>query len=307
MKRLQEKPDTEQTFHQLSRRLPWTTVTLGFFLTVDRLPIKMHLVHRSLVIDSALLSTRSLPCLSSLGGTTMTRRDARVIRAWHCMLLVLMSGCVAAFPDDGAEIAEFVHSLSAEDSKTGEVRELVHDFGTVLGSGRVLRHEFALPNSTSEAARLVEVTAHAPCCSFVEGVPKEIPAHGSAKVTTLLKTTAKTGLVEAAFTVETTSAEQARWKMRLTATVIPEVEVVADSGSDEAFLVGRPGRQKFRIYCRRREDEGQAEPTALVTSSNIRAEFDGPAIERTLPHGIIESARQVVVDLPAKRVDGVPL
>jgi hypothetical protein len=220
---------------------------------------------------------------------------------------MLTAGCSRLEPVAEQELAALLASDSGVSGPNAEAASVVeeHDFGPVIAHGQSLRHEFVLKNPSARPVRLLKATALTPCCSSVGSLPELVPPHGEATVPVLFKPGTHAGRKTVRFLLETDSPARPAYTFTLLATVFPEFEVTHLDQTNFSQPVGRPGRQRLRVTCRRLGDEGRNAPTAIEAIAPLIAAFVGPATETSQPGGPTEWTRDVEVTTPAEPDPGM--
>ena len=179
------------------------------------------------------------------------------------------------------------------------------DFGTVVASGQILKHEFGWENPTEKTAKIVSSTVNVPCCSHLGTLPESVPAHSSVLVPAFLQVGRVADFKRVTFAIETDDPVESGATFALQARFVPELEILATAESQAPLLIGQAARRSYRMIGRRKDGEGRTAPAEVIATEPLRIESISPANEIKKTDGIIESSRQVIVGLPARGKFGV--
>jgi hypothetical protein len=215
-------------------------------------------------------------------------------------IVCLQTGCSS---NDGLpDVAQMVDSGTGV-GPAGSL-EQEHDFGTVLALGQTLRHQFTIKNPSEMPIRLLHATVFTPCCSAIGAHPTTIGPNGQAEILVALKAGRKFDNKAVAFSIETDDKLRPAYRLRLTATFVPDWEVVKDDGPKPTVRVNQPGTRKLRIIARSKGNEGRRLPDSVGSSGRLRASFSSPATEKPVKGRLVEAAREVEVELPITSAPG---
>lgn len=170
----------------------------------------------------------------------------------------------------------------------------------VIARGQDLKHEFRWANRADRPLRVVGSKVNVPCCSRLGELPASVPAGGSAVIPAFLKAGRVADQKRVTFEVETDAAADPVETFTLVARFVPEWEVREISGPPAPLLIGQAASRTYRLIGRRKAGEGRAAPAEVVVAEPLRVEVLAPAEEVEGSDGVIESAREVTVGLPAR-------
>lgn len=216
----------------------------------------------------------------------------RLIRCWGILIAyALLVSCAPPQP-----------SLTGHDKGegAGEVPRYEHDLGIVLSHGQTIEHEFRLRNPTARPARILRAQASMPCCSEIVSIPDSIPAHGEARLSVCFKPGYKTGRRLLGFHIRTDRPDMPVLVCALRVELVGEVLVATIDGQGLSRLMGESGRQILRIITHRYRDQGRGAPETVDPGGTAGARFLGEARERTLENEVIETVRDLIVDIPPR-------
>ena len=171
---------------------------------------------------------------------------------WDPIFGVALVGCAGNPTTDDHEVAGL---LAAEPSAARISDETDHDFGLVLAGGQTLGHTFHLTNRSGRAWALV-ASAETPCCSSIRKLAKRLPAGDSADFEVEFRPGSQSGFRRVRFLLAADDPKVGTRAFVLTANPVAEVEVRPDEASEASSLLGVPGRQDWRVVCRRLRDGG---------------------------------------------------
>jgi hypothetical protein len=178
------------------------------------------------------------------------------------------------------------------------------ELGVILARGQVIHHSFVVSNQSNTPLRILSVQPLTPCCSSVGGLPESVPAGGRVEIPVRFLPGTQSGQKRVEFLIRTDRANRPFERLALSATLVSEVELVALPESDGDLLIGRPGRQRIRVLCRRRGEEGRSAPASMTVPPSASARFVGPPAESVGPGGFMEAVREIEVELPAENTVG---
>jgi hypothetical protein len=213
-----------------------------------------------------------------------------------CAVLIVPSGCTTSTPD--LEVADVLRDVGSATDRS-EQRGQEFDFGTVLTSGRTLRHAFSLSNPSDRPLRLLKAASSIPCCSAVGPLARTIPPGGEVQVPIIVKTENKVGHLRVDFAVETDAPIIPIRRFAVSVRLVRDWEIEAEGDLVEPLSLGQPGKLSYRIVCRRKGTEGRGLPDKVTASGPIRAVLGTSAEESNKPGGINEASRTVDVELAA--------
>jgi hypothetical protein len=176
---------------------------------------------------------------------------------------------------------------------------LVFDFGLVLAHGQELRHVFSLTNQTKRPIRVLSGIAQTPCCSAIQALPGRIAPAAASDVAVVFRPGQQTGPRAVRFQIKTDSDEQPIYTLVLQAQLFAEWEIVPAGGRVGSINVGRSRTENWRIVCRRSESRGLPLPETVEGCDAIKARFVGPVSVQTQPGGLVQSTREVEIELAA--------
>jgi hypothetical protein len=219
--------------------------------------------------------------------------------------MAVTSGCSASSQEPEPSPAAILRNdADAADHPSLASTHQEHDFGPVLAHGQTLRHEFTFSNPDPTSLRLLGAKAYTPCCSAIGPLPESIAPHGDARIPVLLKAGRRTGRSRVEFAVQTDSAQRPLRMLALRALLVAEWEM-REVGEASGFVpAGQCGKRTFRIVCHRRDDQGRDAPDFVDVSRPLSARFVGAPVETPRGDGLIETARDVEVTLPATTEPG---
>jgi Protein of unknown function (DUF1573) len=231
------------------------------------------------------------------------RKDAaRSIRALCVVLSMIMLGCSRQASLTDREIGS-VSTINSEPvgsaPQSTALAEHKFDFGPILARGQTLQHQFVLRNTTRRPVRLLKAMALTPCCSSITSLPESIPPFGETKVAVEFKAGHETGQKRVRFVIETDSRLQPVRLFDLSAQLFSEYQISEIGGGGGILSVGHPGKQVFRIICRRFHAECRDAQESVEASAPLSAHFLGEAPERFERDGLIEIVRDIEVAIPA--------
>ncbi len=180
------------------------------------------------------------------------------------------------------------------------------DFGLVLGHDQTITHDFLLENASSSPLKLTKVAARIPCCSSIGPLPDVVPAGASIRVPVRFNAGRQTGPRRFAFAVETASADRPVFLYTLSANLFSDFEAseIDSEGTSSVVVVNRSGRRRLRITSRRLGQLGRSGPRAVLAASPLSARFAGPETSRSLPEGLVETIRDIEVEIPPGEMPG---
>ena len=178
-----------------------------------------------------------------------------------------------------------------------------HDFGTVLAMGQELEHYFIIKNRTQDPLKILSAEALTSCCSSVGPVPESVPPGASMMVPVHLKTGLRTAKRRVGFVITTDRPDVPVHSWRVRAELISAFEVESIEGKD-SLSVGEAGSRTFRVTTRRMGELGFATPRSVEIAPPLSAAFTGPPREKARLDGLLETIREVRVNLPASTEPG---
>jgi hypothetical protein len=202
-----------------------------------------------------------------------------------CVTFSAITGCAPSGDATGAGSGGSPADRSAATAPLSPMPgpvEAEHDFGSVLARGQELRHEFLLRNPTASPIRLLGAEAHTPCCSAIGPLPELLPAGTSVAVPVVFRPGTQTIRKRVTFAVRTDHPDRPVWPLAVAASLTAEVELRPTADSETSLPIGRTGRQRFRVVCRRIGDEGRGGPRAVEADPPLAATL-GPAQPSTPP------------------------
>jgi hypothetical protein len=193
---------------------------------------------------------------------------------------------------------------SADNDSQGRPLLLQHDLGNVLAQNQFLRDEFSIENSTPRPIRLIKGIALKPCCSSIEKLPSEVPAHGKVALTVAIRPGYQSGLMRVEFEITTDSDALPVIRLVNDLHLTSSFEVEKLDGADESLPIGVGGKQRFRISARRIGTEGGNMPHAITCSDGLIVAAAGPDETKATPDGLVESTREFDIQLPPRSKKG---
>ncbi len=214
--------------------------------------------------------------------------------AWRGVALAaVLTGC--------APVAEPAGPLPVASPSAAADREF--DLGPILAHGQEVPHEFRLVNTGAEPLQRLRGVALTPCCSTVGTLPDEVAPGATYVVPVVLKPGRQTGRRRAEFLIGAGPSARVVDRLALVADLLGEFEV-GEVASDSSHL--DMSERRLIVIGRRQGTEGRPAPES-ITGIGLEAAFEGPAEERTLANGLIESSRAVRVTIPTGGEPGTKL
>lgn len=174
---------------------------------------------------------------------------------------------------------------------------MVHDLGMVLSRGQIIEHTFTLLNPSDHPLQVRSARAMSPCCSEVVAAPTSIGPGESGRLVVCFKTGYQAGKKSLGFRLEVDDPRQPSRTYALQAELVPEVEVRTLGGGDDSPRIGEMGVRTMRIITRRLREEGRGAP---ATFEGPTGRFVADAVEKAHEGGLIESSRDLAVELPRR-------
>ncbi len=221
------------------------------------------------------------------------------LRIWlSSASLVLLSAACLPEPSAIDQLGAPTHPIETRSGSDRLGADQVFDSGPILARGQIFRHEFTLANPSDRPLRLLRGSSSTPCCSAVDSMPRSIAPHSTGRIGVFLKAGRESGLRVVRFAIETDSVERAIRTMTLRARLYSEWESVRTKDIPASLTIGEPGKEVWRVVCRRKGTEGLEPPDTIQVADPVHARFLGPVVERTESDGVIEATREVEVFLP---------
>jgi hypothetical protein len=219
---------------------------------------------------------------------------------WGAAFAFLLSGCFDAARSPGADQTGQSNppDTLAHPRPEASPSYQEYDFGAVLARGQTLRHDFILTNPTRSPVHLLRARPQTPCCSAIGPLPSTILPGGTANVPVSFSLGSQTGHKRLEFWIETDSPSQPLRTLVMTASLFSEWEVEPLAGAATRIPVGGSGRQLFRVTARRKGNDGQDFPHAVMANAPLVARFTGDGVEEVSPNGMVGYTRQVEVCIP---------
>ena len=216
---------------------------------------------------------------------------------WPALLAGLfLTGCLASPPPPVSPNGD-----GARDESAGVQAD---DLGIVLTRGQTIRHEFVLRNPTAKPVRVLGAQALMPCCSRIVTVPATIPARGEARLAVDFQPEFQSGRKQVGFRVGTDREDEPVLGFVLRAALVPEVQVRTVEGGGLSLLMGKSGKQVLRVVARRYKEEGLSARETIADAGTVKATFVGGPTEMVRPDGVVESWRDVAVEILPDREAG---
>ncbi|OJW24465.1 MAG: hypothetical protein BGO49_07615 [Planctomycetales bacterium 71-10] len=173
----------------------------------------------------------------------------------------------------------------------------------MIADDQTLRHTFVLANPWDRDVRILQASAHSPCCSTIDPTSTLIPRHSSLPIPVTFHPGFQAGKRRVDFLVATDAPDAERIALTLTADLTAAWEMTPLSGSPASLLTGRPGVMEMEVVCRRSENQGLPPPDG-VESAGVEADLeDGPGDARDAS-GLSVARRKVRIRLPAHAEPG---
>ncbi len=217
------------------------------------------------------------------------------------IVLWIVGGCSPSIPEPNSE---HPHTKVGFEGMATSRGILEFDLGPILSKGQTIHHEFTLSNPSTRPVHIRSAEALTPCCSSVGPLPKLIPPGGMVQVPVFFRPGRDASRKKLVFRIHTDEFSHPVRHLALLATVIPEVEVRLDEGSDVTLPIGRSGHQRLVVTCHHLGDDGLGDPSDVMAPTPLSAEFVTPASEKAFPNGLVKTVRLVDVAIPATFEEG---
>jgi hypothetical protein len=213
------------------------------------------------------------------------------------MAATLMLG-LPACDTDSRQVQSGRASGTPDRAQPAAPEESMHDLGPILTTGQVLRHEFRLRNDLDRPLKILGAQSLTPCCSAVGSLPAAVLPGEVAAVPVTFRPGLQEGWKQVQFVVTTDDPDLPRRVYSLRAMLTAGLSVEPLDGGASSLALGEPGRQRYRVTCRRTGASGRSEPDSLSVAPPLEARFLGPATLTTLDGGMVQAARDLEVVIP---------
>jgi len=181
----------------------------------------------------------------------------------------------------------------------GAGSELAFDFGLTIGEpGQELAHTYQVENKTDHPVRITRVVNAKPCCGEVDGEPTTLQPGQSTEIVVRLRASIwSIGPTVHYATLETDDPRTPAVELRTSATLRPPVGVEESGAGLLTVATGSSEPIRIVIVAYGSADRPPLDLGVVQVRTTLATEWGPPTEPKTLPGGLIEVRRELLVTL----------